>query len=248
MSKRPQNKNFGERTKSQIEAGLRNQSEIVKTTWNKQNEKLEDVNIYSLEKTITKLRKKYKKYFGRAGNRKLIVDDLQLYKSVKFYATVLYFNLTKSQLRFSADIIFIVKFNGDIEKLKCKCGNFVTYSPTKKVFSKICKRCELNNRSGIPNELLNEWQLYKRIVLKLTNRTYRKFKNEVNPKNYKRGYNGCYQLDHIFSVYDGFKNHVPPFIISDNCNLRMLPFMKNMKKSRKSDITLNQLIEKYYAA
>lgn len=53
-----------------------------------------------------------------------------------------------------------------------------------------------------------------------------------------------FHVDHIYSVLDGFKNEVPPSIISHPCNLRILEAKKNSSKGRNSEITLEELYEK----
>lgn len=56
----------------------------------------------------------------------------------------------------------------------------------------------------------------------------------------------AYHLDHIYSIFDGFKNNVPVFIIGNKCNLRMLKAKDNIIKNRKSDISLDNLIYNFY--
>src|SRR5579859_395314 len=54
---------------------------------------------------------------------------------------------------------------------------------------------------------------------------------------------GGYDLDHIYSVQDGWKNGVPPEIMSHISNLRFIPKRENARKRNKSLITLEQLLE-----
>ena len=56
---------------------------------------------------------------------------------------------------------------------------------------------------------------------KLTEKTYRKFINTINPENLLRG-RGKYHLDHRYTVMEGFKNNIPPYILSHPYNLQML--------------------------
>lgn len=66
---------------------------------------------------------------------------------------------------------------------------------------------------------------YERLVRELTEK--QPLRNLSNIE--KRGFNG-YHLDHIISVYYGFKNNIEPNIIADIKNLQMIPRQENMDK------------------
>lgn len=51
-----------------------------------------------------------------------------------------------------------------------------------------------------------------------------------------------YHLDHIYSIFEGFKNNIPAEIISHHKNLRIVPFSENCQKGRRSEKSLNELI------
>lgn len=53
-----------------------------------------------------------------------------------------------------------------------------------------------------------------------------------------------FHVDHIYSVLDGFKNGIEPAIISHQVNLRILEAKKNSSKGPKSEITLEELLER----
>lgn len=53
-----------------------------------------------------------------------------------------------------------------------------------------------------------------------------------------------FHVDHIYSVLDGFINEIAPAIISHPKNLRILEAKKNSSKGCKSEITLEELLEK----
>lgn len=57
-----------------------------------------------------------------------------------------------------------------------------------------------------------------------------------------RGNNG-YHVDHIVSVFDGFKNDIDPSIIGNIKNLRMLLGIENVSKGPRSDMEINELLE-----
>lgn len=91
---------------------------------------------------------------------------------------------------------------------------------------------------------LKEYKDYRMKTDVITIKNYRKYKNIINPNNLPRGKNK-YQIDHIYSVYDGFKNNIPPEILSSIPNLRMLWWYDNISKSKRSSISIYKLYEEY---
>ena len=58
-----------------------------------------------------------------------------------------------------------------------------------------------------------------------------------------RGKDNGYDLDHIFSKIDGFKNGIPPYIIGHISNLRIINSSDNRKKQHRSDIDIDYIVE-----
>jgi len=84
----------------------------------------------------------------------------------------------------------------------------------------------------IPEDEISAWNKYKYKVQMLTEKTYKEYKDEINPNDYDRvlcGRDG-YQLDHIISVYKGFSDDINPNIIAGKDNLQMLPWKDNRNK------------------
>ena len=97
-----------------------------------------------------------------------------------------------------------------------------------------------NYVSGIkhPNyrEDTPEYKRYRKKVDLLTEKTYAQHITTINPNSHPRtlcGVEGGYQLDHIISVYEGYKQNIDPKDIADVGNLQMLPWKENLKKSNK---------------
>lgn len=143
-----------------------------------------------------------------------------------------------------------------------KYGCHVTSSPyiKEKIKNKKEQKDEFNlnswDRARIKNEEsgrwielseLNDFTLYSRIVDRITNK-----QNLISLKNFdKRGRVDmnpeAYHLDHKFSIYEGFKQNIPPYIIGDICNLEMLDAYHNSCiKNKKCSITEDELIESFY--
>jgi len=78
-----------------------------------------------------------------------------------------------------------------------------------------------------------EFQEYANRVRWLTEKTYRKNRSKINPKNYPRtlcGIEGGYQLDHKISVKEGFDKNITPEEIASVDNLQMLTWENNRTK------------------
>jgi|GEM_PF-5598946 hypothetical protein len=92
----------------------------------------------------------------------------------------------------------------------------------------------------IPDDLKTDWEVYRNIVNKLTNKNFEKYYWEINPNNIKRSKE--FHLDHIYSAYDGFKNKINPEIIANWTNLRLIDCKSNISKGCRSDVTLEELL------
>ncbi len=53
---------------------------------------------------------------------------------------------------------------------------------------------------------------------------------------------GKFQVDHNFSIKNGFDQKITPYLIGHPSNLRIISWEENLKKSNKCDIKLNDLI------
>jgi len=95
----------------------------------------------------------------------------------------------------------------------------------------------------MPIENLDDYESYKRSVLKFTN------KQNINKLKYYelRGKSKTsYHLDHKFSMHSGFKNNIPAHIIGNIVNLEFIPLTENVVKRNKCSITKEELFEMFY--
>lgn len=91
---------------------------------------------------------------------------------------------------------------------------------------------EYKERLCKPNT--DEFRRYGNKVHRLTAKVYKKYKHEINPNNYPRticGVDGGYQLDHIIPIKFGFENNIPPEVLAEKTNLRMLPWKENLMRN-----------------
>lgn len=87
----------------------------------------------------------------------------------------------------------------------------------------------------------DEYYRYKAIILYLTEK-----ERPIITEGYKTGIagtQGAWQIDHKFSIKDGFKNKISPFVIGHVKNLEMKTWLENLKKNASSDIAKDKLLE-----
>jgi hypothetical protein len=139
------------------------------------------------------------------------------------------------------------------------CSNETTFLGIKKGYSKHCcvRHSQLNEkvRAKIFKKRSNDgnwkkkedktnFELYEDEVDRLTARNYYTYFYYINPNREKERAKDKYTLDHIYSVISGFNNNIPAEIISHPCNLRLLWYSDNYKKSYNCDISINELYNK----
>jgi hypothetical protein len=90
------------------------------------------------------------------------------------------------------------------------------------------------------SDIYSEWKLYRRRVYGLTEQCYRRYKSMINPQKLQRGRNK-YHLDHKYSVLEGFKNNIIPYVIANPSNLEMLKEKDNIAKDYRCSITRDEL-------
>ena len=126
------------------------------------------------------------------------------------------------------------------------CGKLYVTTPSssKKYCSLNCSTASIDRSYMITDEYRNtlrkdstpEYRRYSRMVHALTAKTYRKYKHQINPNNFKRGLAGvpgAYHLDHIVSIRYGFDNNMLPEQLAVVENLQMLPWAQNISKGKK---------------
>lgn len=90
----------------------------------------------------------------------------------------------------------------------------------------------------------DEFLDYSYVVRLVSERTYRKYKDFINPDNFNRGVNS-YHLDHICSIRDCFDNNIPVEVAASKFNLRIITSCDNLSKHAESHQTPTQLMEKF---
>lgn len=88
-------------------------------------------------------------------------------------------------------------------------------------------------RNTLIRDTTPEYRRYRNRVSRLTEKTYQENIDILNPNRYIRtlcGIEDGWQLDHIVSVQEGFKNGLTPEELSVKENLQMLPWKDNLLK------------------
>lgn len=86
-------------------------------------------------------------------------------------------------------------------------------------------------------EELKNYERYRQKVTYLSEKTYLKHIDDINPERLQRGHL-TFHLDHIYPVILGFINGVDAELIADARNLQILPHDENRNKSSKTEMTL----------
>ncbi len=87
---------------------------------------------------------------------------------------------------------------------------------------------------------LPDFKKYEKEVLKFTR------KQSLNLlENIKNRGQYTYHLDHMFTISEGFRNSILPYIIGNIINLEMLTWKENQKKHSKCSLTEEELFERF---
>jgi hypothetical protein len=133
------------------------------------------------------------------------------------------------------------------------CGKSHSTETKQKLSEKANKRnsaCYINATEtkisrgiAIPKEQKKHWELYKEQVLNHTYKSWKHHQDKINPCGLERGKE--YELDHKFSITEGFKQGVNPIIIGHLANLELIPKSANRSKRIQCSITLEDLQQEY---
>lgn len=119
-----------------------------------------------------------------------------------------------------------IKYYADHPERKKTGKNNPNYNPNKPEFERYGCNCKFKFNLG---DFLDEFDLKKvRGIYHL--------KNNKSKDGYTR--------DHMYSIFDGFKNNIDPKIISHPANCQLITMSENSKKKDKSCITLDELLER----
>lgn len=93
-------------------------------------------------------------------------------------------------------------------------------------------------KGATPRDQRSLKKLYYDTVWYFTEQNWKRHFDIINPLRLNRSLNA---LDHIYSIQEGFRNNIPPYIIGHYSNLRVITFSENSKKGMRCDKSLEQL-------
>lgn len=149
--------------------------DYVKRGWDKIKENI-TIEKYSKEETIDMLKADnlYLKYLGKSKNRTLLKENPKLYNSIYKHTSFMdeWHNNNK---KLSSRIITLIKYDGDVNKLKCnECNINLTYFNYEIMdYKKICFSCFNNTKykdkypkkGWFKNKYGVDWEEYYKIFL-----------------------------------------------------------------------------------
>ena len=136
----------------------------------------------------------------------------------------------------SYDRSYNIKEREDRACANLNCNNaFKVLSKSKKKYCCLSCAAYCNTGKGAKaKETTPSYKKYAGKVHRLTQKIYEQYKDEINPDDLPRtvcGVDDGYQLDHIIPIKFGFENDIPPEVLADKDNLRMLPWKENLMRN-----------------
>lgn len=106
------------------------------------------------------------------------------------------------------------------------------------------KVAESRIRNGAtPRHLRTLRRLYYDSVWKFTEQSWKDSFDLINTQRKQRSKNA---LDHIYSIQQGFRDNIPPYIIGHWTNLRIITLIENSRKGMRCDKTIDQLFDDFF--
>jgi hypothetical protein len=98
------------------------------------------------------------------------------------------------------------------------------------------RKGQVETGRAMPEELVDAFLLYKGKVWAETKRN-----NLAILENYEKRGRTNFHLDHMYSIFEGFKNNVDIAVVGHIKNLKMIPYQDNLSKHIKCSISLEEL-------
>ena len=118
----------------------------------------------------------------------------------------------------------------------------------KKVKKMIENQRKIKEETGvwIKDKDRTEWDLYNRLVWRITNNLAKKFfnKEELKQRGRKKEL-GHKNIDHKFSIFEGFKLGIIPIVIGSRSNIDLVDCHYNYSKRSKCSITIEELFSSF---
>lgn len=106
------------------------------------------------------------------------------------------------------------------------------------------KRLTTLEQNGHINISTPEKEKYYKEVWSYTETYYQHYRDTIDPENL-RGINGGHRLDHIYSIFQGYRDGIPPEVLGHYSNLQILEEGVNRMKSKDCWKTKEELVEDF---
>lgn len=134
----------------------------------------------------------------------------------------------------------------DAQKQKCVDTCMSRYGVPNGSQSSTARR-KISNKQiengATPYHLRSYRRLYYDAVWRFTELNWKKHFDLINPDRINRSKNA---LDHIYSIQQGFRDNIPPYIIGHWTNLRIIDMRENSIKGMKCGKTKDQLFDDFF--
>jgi len=114
-------------------------------------------------------------------------------------------------------------------------------SKTKEIQEKIYQKAV--ERGCTPKHLRSLRRLYYDAVWRFTEQSWKTQFDQINPTRLNRSHNA---LDHVYSIQQGFRDCIPPYIIGHYTNLRVISLSENGIKGMRCDKTQIELFDDFF--
>jgi len=199
--------------------------------------------------------KEYKKYATIAAGRSDVGNKIR-----EFLAKNGHWRQDKEKSKKSKEKVAIGIKNGTITPYKDRIPKITREEITKKIKQTCLEKYGVENpaqtkesrqkifeahlkRGATPKHLQSARKLYYDAVWQFTEQSWHKHFNKINPNRINRSKNA---LDHIYSIQQGFRNNIPPYVIGHWTNLRIISLSENSKKGMRCDKTKKQLLKDFF--
>lgn len=179
---------------------------------------------------------------------KIIITKLEKYgvehhmKSIEFIDSIYAPSMMKKYgVAYTFQVLDIIE--------KCKQTNISKYGVDcifkSSIFQNQIRLSKEASNIWLPLSAKNDYELYKFLVCRESEKEY--LKMNVNFELRKsRTYLDAYELDHKFSIFNGFKQNIPFQIIASKHNLELIPWEENAKKGRNNSMEIEDLYSLYF--
>jgi len=167
--------------------------------------------------------------------------------------------LTKEEYKYRHPLFFEIEtpeFIGTTIFVRCKYCN-IKFIPNRIQLTERLRSLKTGKSNGYfycSNECKNKCKyfgrqinpeqssMFKEYIFKVYKETRKTLKKYKIKHIELRGIKNQYELDHKYSIYNGFINKVTPKLIAHHKNLQVIPTYQNRSKGSSSSITLKELL------